>query len=51
MLPFIWAQLRYLSSIGPRGTQVAVYIQVTRLNAELGQVELVGGILLPSGSS
>jgi transposase-like protein len=31
----------------PKGAEVAVYIQVTRLNAESGQVELVAGILLP----
>ncbi len=31
----------------PRGAEVAVYIQVTRLNAESGQDELVGGFSLP----
>jgi putative transposase len=30
----------------PKGTEVAVYIQVTRLNAESGQDDLVGGISL-----
>jgi transposase-like protein len=30
----------------PRGAEVAVYIQVTRLNAESGQDELVGGFSL-----
>ncbi len=35
----------------PGGAEVAVYIQVTRLNAELGQVERVGGILLSCASS
>ena len=30
----------------PRGVEVVVYIQVTRPNAESGQVELVGGISL-----
>jgi transposase-like protein len=31
----------------PRRAAVAVYIQVTRLNAESGQDELVGGFSLP----
>ncbi len=31
----------------PRGAEVAVYIQGTRLNAESGQGELVGGFFLP----
>jgi transposase-like protein len=30
----------------PRGTEVAVYIQVTRLNAESDQDQLVGGLSL-----
>jgi putative transposase len=30
-----------------RGAEVAVYIQVTRLNAESGQIELVGDLWLP----
>ena len=31
----------------PKGAEVAVYIQVTRLNAESGSDELVGGFSLP----
>ncbi len=31
----------------PQGAEVAVYIQVTRLNAESGQGDLVGGFSLP----
>jgi len=30
----------------PKGAEVAVYIQVTRLNAESGQVQLVGSLSL-----
>jgi transposase-like protein len=31
----------------PKGAEVAVYIQVTRLNAESGQDDLVGSFSLP----
>jgi transposase-like protein len=31
----------------PKGAEVAVYIQVTRLNAESGQDNLVGSFALP----